>query len=381
MKSLTALIFFRISLVVTLIFGMGFSLILSVGHNFFVEKMYEDSTLTAQVLSRNLEANYKHQIASLENLLPPNKNRFNSDYELKNLLEGFLSFDNIFTTLHYYDAKGKLILAVKRESVPPYKIEDNYHDRKDQSFSQFADETLKSQQPAVSEVFYTSKGKPYQTYLVPILEKNKVVGIVSGGIFLAPEQLGYLISGVSSSPKHIFALADSRGQLLLKSDTLTDELLPEITPYLKYSAQEMSSKAKNSVSTKNFSGPRFHLVTEKIKSLGFTVTYGVSHDFIKDRQMELFKIFVLGLSISLMIAFVLTFMISRLLSQSIDEATDALKRLNVGDFSVQIPERKSDLFPTMTSLINSIAAKLRKDRTLGEIWSGDQDLKDFLDGQ
>lgn len=382
MKSLTALIFLRLSFVVTLAFVLGFLLILSVGRNFFVEKMYEDSAFTARVLSRNLEANYKHQLASLENLLPLDKNSFSSDYELKHLFEGFLSFDNIFTTLHYYDASGKLLVAVKRESVPPYKIENNFHERKDPSFAQFADKAMQDQFPAVSEVFYTSKGKPYQTYLVPILKNGKTIGIVSGGIFLAPEQLGYLLSGVSSSPKHIFALADSQGRLLLKSDTLSEDLLPAIIPYLEFSAQEMATKSQSSVSSEDYEmGPPFYMVTEKIKSLGFTITYGVSHDFIKDRQVELFKLFVLGLSLSLMIAFGLTFMISRLLSHSLDEATDALRHLNVGDFSVQIQDRKTDLFPNVSQLINSIAAKLRKDRTLGEIWSGDKELKDFLDGK
>lgn len=381
MKSLTAVIFFRLSLVVTLAFVLGFVLILSVGQKFFVAKMYEDSAFTAQVLSRNLEANYQHQLASLDNLFSQEKNKFSSNYELKNIFEGFLAFENIFTTLHYYDIKGNLLVAAKRDSVPNYRIEKNYHDRNDPSFGQFADRTIKSKAPAVSEVFYTSKGKPYQTYLVPMLKNNEVVGLISGGIFLAPEQLGYLLSGVSSSPKHIFALADSNGKLLLKSDTLTENILPEITPYLDYSANEINTKNIDSVSTNDYTGPSFYLVTEKIKSLGFTVTYGVSHDFIKDRQIEVLKLFVFGLSLSLMVAFGLTFMISRLLSHSLDDATEALREINIGNFSVQIPERKQDLFPTVTQQINHIAAKLKKDRTLGEIWSGDKELKEYLDNK
>lgn len=381
MRSLLFVIFSRLVLIFLVTFLLLAVLLMNVMERSLVASTYEDAEITLGFIARNLEANYQRQLQSLEHFVYGNSETLASPESAGKAFAAFLSFDNIYNSIHYYRADGTLLVAERRTGVPAYKQEKNFHERKGSSFVSLAERVLRTGEPAAGEVEYTSEGKPYQVYVVPHKRGNRVRGIVSGGIYLAEAQMGYLLGGLSSSSRHLFLLSDGRGRVIFRSAGTGVDDRAELQAYLNLAAEKLQEQPL--VSSRDlFTGSLPYLISSvRLSSLQFVVTYGVAREFLWQRERELRSLFAFGLILCLFVAFLFAFFLSRRISSPLDAAIEQVRRLQIGDFSARISGKDAQLFPDLSEGLNEIAQKLEKDRALGEIWCGDAELRRYLEGK
>ena len=251
----------------------------------------------------------------------------------------FLGFDNIFSTIHVYEPDGTLAFAEKRPSVTAYQIEGNFHNKADADYVRRAEQVLATGKPLASPTYYTSSGELYQTYLVPIINDGKAVGLLSGGVFPDLSGLEKWIEGLKLGDDNFLEITDSSGRVVAHSGR------PAHT-YETYSAT--------------------------IPSLNFVVKLGASTARLEARLSEWLKILVIIFAVGVLVNLVITTWIGRRLSRPFAEIRAKLDALEQGDFRVRLATRaRSDEIGVLSEKIQKISDRIETHQMLGEFWAGD----------
>ncbi len=341
MKSIRGILFRYISLVWLLGLVIVTGAAYLVGKNSLEQFSRDDYENLSQSVAHHVETSFQEQLHSLDQIAEMSGFRpFDRD-QARATVVAFLSFENIFSTIHVYEPDGALSFAERRPSVTDYQIEPNFHQKTDADYVRLAEAVLASQRPKASATYFTSSGELYQTYLVPIVNDGKTVGLLSGGVFPNLRGLETWIDGLKLGDDNFLEIADSRGRVVARTGRPSES---------------------------------FESHVAIIPSLNLVVTLGAGRARLEGRLREWFKILVTIFTIGVIVNLAITTWIGRRLSRPFAEMSAKLDALEKGDFHVRIASgARTDEIGLLTEKLQRVSDRIEKHQMLGEFWAADDD--------
>lgn len=333
----------------------------------------DDSKTSLSFIINNIEANYYSKLQALETLsdqkgfIPFNKNR------AQKVMEQFLAYGSVFSTLHVYDKSGPLLIHVKNTNVKPYKIRGDFR-RNKSSFVNAVDEVIRTHEPVASETFYTSEGDLFQTFIVPIFKtkkKKEVWGVISGGVFPNIQKIDSLVQGLALSPKNFVVLSDINGNVIAQNNYNKKRSSKGIRDHIKESVLGYFDRGvpPEKVLFANSDDSPYLVFSRPIKSLKLLVTLGVGTSVITKKKSELVAYIGFGFIICIVIALIVSAFAVRRMSDPFYEIYEAIKEINLGNPDYKLRQTGNDEISLLVQQIQLIQKKIRKDKFLGDLWS------------
>jgi HAMP domain-containing protein len=306
------------------------------------------------------------------------------------LVKNFLHFQNTFQTVHIYRSGGDLISHHRRDGFPEYKPEKSFYMHKDREFVELAERVIKNRKSETSQVLYTgTRRRPFQTYVVPLFAQGKdgpVWGLLSGAVFLPLPRFDALINGLALSRNNFLVVTDKVGGIVMANGLEEFTENPFLKTHLEHLAHNLQD-AKN-VSQKeelvDHHGPDFNfpfiLVSQRFHEADLVVTLGVNTEAIEHKKRLLIQYLFVGYTGCLLLLLFLSILVSRRISRPLDEISQTIRQLSLGNFSYRVKENKADELGHMGSLVNKLAEKMEKDRYLGYLWGTEDEVDEILKG-
>lgn len=390
MRSIRSTIFTRL-----LVLVISFFLFIATGAYFLVDRamtqfVINDNSRAVAYIAGNIRNNYDDQLRALDPLAAMPAVQSLNAASAGIVIRQFLFFENVFNSVHIYRPNGDLVVAERRTTVPPYRLEKNFHEKTDKSYIALAEQVMRDKRPIASETYYTSRGDVYQTYLVPILKHDdptQVVGILSGGVFHEQHHLDRLIAGLTMATDNFMVVSDGRGTRVASAGAVNAAVFASISTPIAEAAEVFygltNSKAPSTdVNVQVISTGQkvpYFLLSVAVPEHKLFVSLGVSGGAIQQKRNELLKYLFLGLVIS----FVLSVIASAYMSRNFNGKMQIL----VGDIKSLIEGRPialrsssqptADEFTYIRSLLETVSKKIEKDRYLGDLWTSDEDVEDL----
>ncbi len=382
MTSIRALIFSRLALVVvaylTLTVGVGYGLLRHVMTEFVVT----DAAASLDFVISNITSNYETQLQPLARLATLDGLSPYDAATAARQIQVFLALNPLFGTVHVYRADGTRVLAERRSDILPYALERNFRERPDAAFIRLAEQVLQTGRAALSETFRTSTGDLLQTYVVPLHDgpqSRRVTGLLSGGVFPHQHHLNHLVAGLTLAPGNLIVISDLAGNRIVASGVASETVRQTLQPHVvaAVAAADAHPDATAPLITRT---PAYVFLSRPIPALKLVATLGINTAQLREKQSQLARYgFVLA-----MIGFVLSLgaavLIGNRLSRPFVAIAAGLRRLTLGDFTTPVAYQGGDEIGQVASLVDNLAAKLDKDRYLGELWSTDEEAE-ALDAQ
>ena len=339
MKSIRGILFRYIAVVwfVGLVIVTGAAYV--VGKNSLEQFSRADYENLIRSVSHHVEASLQEQLQSLDQIAKmPALQPFDPPTARATVV-AFLGFDNIFSTIHVYQPDGSLLFAEKRPSVPAYKISNNFHQGLNKDYERLAETVLQTQRPMASRTNFTSSGQLYQTYVVPIINDGKTVGLLSGGVFPNVRGLEKWIEGLKLGDDNFLEITDSQGRTIARTGRTPES---------------------------------FETYSATIPSLNLVVTLGAGTARLEARLDEWFEILVILFSVGVLVNLAITTWIGRRLSRPFSEIVTKLDAIERGDFRARLAAvTRTDEIGMLSEKIQRISDRIEKHRILGEFWVAD----------
>ena len=110
----------------------------------------------------------------------------------------------------------------------------------------------------------------------------------------------------------------------------------------------------------NLDGKAYNLVYQTSSDTGLTVVGMIPTSFLQKTARELEKTTVLLIGISILLCVFLANIMARGITRPIERTSNAMKKFAKGDFSVRLPEERTDEIGEMNSVFNQTIEKIEK---------------------
>ena len=110
----------------------------------------------------------------------------------------------------------------------------------------------------------------------------------------------------------------------------------------------------------NLDGKAYNLVYQTSSDTGLTVVGMIPTSFLQKTARELEKTTVLLIGISILLCVFLANIMARGITRPIERTSNAMKKFAKGDFSVRLPEERTDEIGAMNSVFNQTIEKIEK---------------------
>jgi len=354
--------------------------VLSAGVYFIVWKALlnfalQDNSNALLFIASNIRGNYADKLRALDSLadmrgFAPFDNR-----EADRLVKRFLEFDNIYSTVHVYRRDGVLLSARKRPSMPAYNVEKNFYLKSDKTYHLLARRVIETSEPAASETYLTSSGDLYQTYVIPFPKGKRPEGIISGGVFPRNHRVDNLIEGLRLSKDNFIVICDETRvfaeSALPAGDVIRKEMWRAVSEYSAYFAKFPENKPRIQFLK---GGLPYILFITYIKDLKFYVVLGLNTSTLTEKRYEILKYLAITLIISVILSFFMAIAIANRLSKPFTLVVDAVNNINHGILEGRIDYQNNDEIGMLCRQIEQLAEKIKKDRYLGYLWGGEDDI-------
>ncbi|MBI4861066.1 MAG: methyl-accepting chemotaxis protein [Candidatus Riflebacteria bacterium] len=345
------------------------------------DSILDESSTLVSFVAFNIKSTYLEQLKAAERLAAMRGFSPFEQASAQRTVEEFLQFDNIFGTVHVYRSDGRLLFARRRASVAPYVVEPSFRSKPDPEYIQRADRVLAGRVPLATRTFSTSAGELYQTYLVPIADPEKpgrVFGILSGGVFPLLKRLDPLLTGLNLGAGNCIVVCDARGNVLGRGGISPGESVAGLADHLRAATSRFFAgvprAGQEPVFVEDAIAGRSHVfLSVPVKELEIVVTLGLAAATITARRNLLMKYFFLALVAGLLASLLVSVHLGNRLARPLGALADGIRQLIAGNFSHRIGHRADDEVGAVSRLVDDLAAKLEKDRFLGDLWNAEDE--------
>ena len=175
------------------------------------------------------------------------------------------------------------------------------------------------------------------------------------GILRASIKISYLkkmtLTAQESLSSHIFLLGQDKNILLESAGENTD---------LKDQKWLDQINGNSGNLRFNLDGKAYNLVYQTSSDTGLTVVGMIPTSFLQKTARELEKTTVLLIGISILLCVFLANIMARGITGPIEQTSNAMKKFAKGDFSVRLPEERTDEIGEMNSVFNQTIEKIEK---------------------
>lgn len=175
------------------------------------------------------------------------------------------------------------------------------------------------------------------------------------GILRASIKISYLkkmtLTAQESLSAHIFLLGQDKNILLESAGENTD---------LKDQKWLDQINGNSGNLRFNLDGKAYNLVYQTSSDTGLTVVGMIPTSFLQKTARELEKTTVLLIGISILLCVFLANIMARGITGPIEQTSNAMKKFAKGDFSVRLPEERTDEIGEMNSVFNQTIEKIEK---------------------
>lgn len=175
------------------------------------------------------------------------------------------------------------------------------------------------------------------------------------GVLRASIKISYLkkmtLTAQESLSAHIFLL-DQDNNILLESAGENTDLKDQ-----KWVDQINGNSGNLRL---NLDGKAYNLVYQTSSDTGLTVVGMIPTSFLQKTARELEKTTVLLIGISILLCVFLANIMARGITRPIERTSNAMKKFAKGDFSVRLPEERTDEIGAMNSVFNQTIEKIEK---------------------
>lgn len=345
-----------------------------------------DASTSLSSIVKNLESNYKSdlldldQIASIDGFFPFEEG------SARAIVKDFLGLPNIFTTVHMYRTDGSLVFAERRASpsdTAAYHPKPNFY-QKDPEFIALARKVIEQKHPIASQSFFTRGGVLYQTYITPLFEdgkKQKVAGILSGGVFPRLKKIDYLVKGLKLAQDNFILVTDGHGNLIVADGIAERDANVSLQSQKARAAQHFFPEGRSPphdaqvlVQERIDMGNRsFIIMSLPIPDLMFVVTLGLNTHPIDDKSRELSYRLFLALIIGLLLSLFASILVGERLAKPFRDIASTIGEINKGNFSARTRYSGDDEIGHLSERINTLAEKIEKSEFLGNLWSNEKE--------
>lgn len=389
-KSLRSLLFSRLAATFLLLLITVLGAVYLIATKLVADFAVSDNRNSLTLLAGNIRAHYLKELSSLDRLAerPPF-----SPYKkaaAAELMETFLRIDNPFTTLHAYSADGRLLEVQRRSGIKEYRAEENFRDRKNKDdFTQLAEQVLNTGKPIAGASRYTSSGHLFQLYLAPFFEEGgtKVAGFLSGGVFPRLHRIDYLLEGLQLAEGNFIVIADDKGNILARSG-LKDSVEAVLTREIQIASAAPRAFDPRPDIKKGAHAPLelrldaghdsdYLVLGQAIPELRSWVALGVDLAQVRGKREVMVRYVSFAMALGLLLSFFFAARIGGTLSSPLEKLRTALQQLANGNFSYRIGATQTDELHALCRLVDGLAQKMEKDRTLGDLWT-EPEAKELL---
>lgn len=381
MRSIRSIIFIRLFAIIFVFFFVVSCFAYFLTEDIIRQFVVSDSLTSLSSIANNVKTSYKSNLEDLDEIRDMAGFLPYKEAQAQKIVKRFLQFPNIFSTIHMYNKEGQLLFNMKRPSVRPYEVKQNFNER-EKAFSSLANKVLKEKKPSASEVFYSPRGTLYQIYITPVfsdLDKTEIFGVLSGGVYLRLRRIDHLLHGLQLGKENFILITDSRNKLITVSG-LNENNVPKIVFNHTKSASslffEPDKKAKNSsYINENLTANKssFIVVSIPIDELKLVATLGINTNKINSEVRELSNRLLVAMVVGLLLSLIASIVLGNRLATPFRKILDAIEKINAGDFTARVDYEGEDEIGYLSKAVNDLAQKIQKNNYLGNLWSTEDD--------
>jgi len=345
-------------------------------HKLIYDFALQDHQRMIGFLSANIEANLQQHLRELDELAKRKEIVSLNKAEATEELEAYLSFVNLYTSIHLYSKNGDLLLAVKRDSMPEYKPKSNIHDQADKSLALLLDQVLKEGKALISDISRARSGLLYQIYAAPVRNAaGEVVSILMGGFSPVVTNFDFLTEGLEFDNKNFVSLYAKQVQVLAVSGG--DQITQEIEAV---SAEAAAVNAGSNEITK-INHKDFIILAKYLPTLRYWLVYGLNRSVLKAKEEVVLHYLFLLFCVCSLFCFAFSSFLGRRISKPFELLVKGFKQLHLGAFEYRINYNKKDEMGYLCHLFNRQMDKIQKDKILGEFWTNEEELEKIKNGE
>lgn len=379
MRTLKGSIFFSIFLL-SLSLGLGFSLFLYWQvEDMLASEMISESKSSLQMLNEKIKVDIDHQFDQIRFLSMTEDFVTQNKKHSQQLLNLFLTQDNVFTSIHVYSKSGKLQFVSKRPGIPPYKIVPNFNLQKNKEAVDFLNRVINSGKAEFSVPYSTAQQRGiYYLYAVPLKNtKGRVYGVLSTAIFPSLHTFHKLTKGLGLKKNNIFILSDVKGKILSSSQNPQNPSPSEIWErQFPYSKNKSFFKWPGRKSLEEYT-----FLSNKIPSLGLVSTIGLHSSYLDEKILQLNRALYIFFSLTLIVSLFFAQYLSKRLSKPLTLLQSELEQINSGlhtNDPKAVP-RVTQEWRGVFDQIKRLKANLHKHKILANLWQGEDSKRSPLE--
>lgn len=373
-RSIHGAVLIRIAAVFAVVYASLAAITYSTVTHELQQAQVEEGRRSLAFAVQNLQSNYNAQLRTLDVVtgLAPIQ-RLQSD-EGGRLVERFLEFSPWFESVHLYRRSGETVLARRRDWPGPYHVKRNFHD-KDPRFIRLAETILAGKTERALDTFETDSGELYQVYVVPVRAPGggAPVAVLSGAVFPSRQNVNRLVEGLRLSNENFFVLSDGDGRILASAGYLPPpETRAWWTEFVKMTPPSYQKVADTLLPGRP---GRDILVAQAVPELNLTAALAMNEAGMLRRLQGVKNILLAIFGATLVVAALSAAWLGSLIARPFQELTDALRQILAGRGGVRLNEERKDEVGETARMVNRLAAKLERERVVGEFWSAEPEEK------
>lgn len=281
--------------------------------------------------------------------------------EIQHFMQVAVDSSSLFNNIYLFAPTGPLTAAAYADGRDLSKYQgENFNTYADQEKTRAIYQDLvrarDTRTPVFSAFFKSDSGRLMNSFIVPVVQADKVVGLLSCGIVLdSTSKLLELMSSLKPQPNGYVALINADGKVLLSAGDIPAGFAP-------------------GPDWQNFADP---LISEsgylqavlRLEKTGLGICAGQSEVVITDlldrlRSVTIF--FTLGVGV---LASLLGVLAASILIAPINDLVRGLKQLRSGKAGDHIDQRGSGEIAEAVEVYNELSDKIKKDEMLNKTWT------------
>lgn len=280
--------------------------------------------------------------------------------EIQNFLQVAVDSSSLFNNIYYFDPTGPLVAAAYADHRDLSKYaNENFMTYAEQEKTRAVHNdllrALETRIPVFSAFFKSSTGRLMNSFIVPVVRGDKVIGLLSCGIVLdRTSKLLELMESLKPHPNGYVALINNEGNVLLSAGSIPQGFAP--------------GKDWQSFEDSLIKEAGYLQAVLRLEKSGLGVCTGLPESAIiglleRLRKGTIFFTLAVGIIVSLFGIFAASIMISPL-----NDLVRGLKLLRSGKAGERIDRRASGEIAEAISVYNDLTEKIKKDAGLNKIW-------------
>jgi methyl-accepting chemotaxis protein len=280
--------------------------------------------------------------------------------EIQKFLQVAVDSSSLFNNIYYFSPEGPLRAAAYADGRDPKRYADenfmNYAEQEKTS-AVYLDlvRALETRTPVFSAFFKSNTGRLMNSFIVPVVREERVIGLLSCGIVLdRTSKLLEMMESLKPHPNGYVALINNEGSVLLKAGDMPEGFAP-------------GADWQNNQDQLIRSSGYLQAVLRLEKS-GLGICTGLPEDAVAEllnrlRTGTISFTFGVGLLVCIFGIFA-----ASVLTAPLNDLVNGLKQLRSGRSGERIDRRASGEIAEAIAIYNDLSDKIRKDAVLNKTW-------------